>query len=106
MHQELRQNHMQDMDGNPAGGTSAATGLAISWQDGPLEVDGLRREPTGCFVETILDAVVGRIEFYQRSKFECPQNARALMHLRLALDALDERTAEREGRGVEGTHQL
>lgn len=93
-----------DADGNPAGGSTMATGISIRWQNGPLAVDGTRKEPNGAFVEDVIEAAIQRIEFYQRSKFHCLANAVALGHLYAAREALEERTRDRTDRGVEGTH--
>jgi hypothetical protein len=98
--------HATDESGNPAGGTTDARGFHIDWQNGPLAVDGVRREPNGAFVEDVIAAAIGRIRFYQASKFHCIHNAVALGHLLAAAEVLDERTADRERRGVEGTHQI
>ena len=105
MKSQIEQEHRTDANGNPAGGVTLGRGFAITWQDGPLVVDGVRREPTGAFVEDIIAAAIGRIEHYQASRFHCLHNAVALGHLRAAAEALAERTADREQRGVEGTHQ-
>lgn len=94
-----------DRDGNPAGGVVYATGLAITWQNGPLGRGEDRVEPNGAFVETVIRAAAQRIEFYQESKFHCVENAIALGHLRAALTVLEERTRGRERRAVEGTHE-
>ncbi len=77
----------------------------ISWQNGPLGRGDDRREPNGAFVEDVIQAVIGRIEFYQQSEFACIENSVALTHLRKSLQALDERTKDRETRDVEGTHE-
>lgn len=100
----LEQDHYTDENGNPAGGYSGGRGFKIYWQDGPLAVDGVRKDPNGAFVEDIIDAAIGRIEFYQSSKFHGIHNAVALGHLKAALEVLNERTRDRECRGVEGTH--
>lgn len=105
MRQVITSSHFDDADGNPAGGTTTATGLTIAWQNGPLAVDGERREPNGCFVETVIAAAVDRLEYYQRGKFACRENALAVTSLAHALEWLRQRTAGREQRGVEGTHQ-
>jgi hypothetical protein len=97
--------HHLDENGNPAGGYTNGVGFTIIWQNGPLAVDGVRREPNGAFVEHVLCAVIGRIEFYQESKFHCIHNAVALGHLKAAAEVLAERTRDRESRGVEGTHE-
>lgn len=92
-------------DGKPAGGHTSGRGIEIEWQNGPLAVDGVRREPTGAFVEDVIAAAIGRIAYYQQSQFHCIHNAVALGHLLAAAEVLHERTADRESRGVEGTHQ-
>lgn len=107
MIQDLEQDHIVDGDGNPSGGWATAIGLEINWQDGPLGRGEDRREPNGTFVETVITAVIGRLEFYQTAsdgKFECAANSVAIGHLRIALGELNARTAEREAREVEGTH--
>lgn len=94
-----------DKDGNPAGGDVVGTGLTIEWQDGPLGRDADRIKPNGAFVETVIDAVIRRIEFYQKSKFSCRENAIAITKLEEALMWLNSRTQRRERQGVEGTHE-
>lgn len=102
----IKQAHTVDDSGNPAGGATSGTGIRIYWQNGPLAVDGVRREPNGAFVEDVVDAAIGRIEFYQSSRFHCLENAVALGHLRAAMEVLAERTRGREARGVEGTNRI
>lgn len=102
----ITEEHRVDNRGRPAGGTTYGTGFTIDWQNGPLAVDGVRREPNGAFVEGIIEAAIGRIEFYQDSQFHGIHNAVALGHLYAALEVLIERTRDRTDRGVEGTHQL
>lgn len=102
----MTENHFVDADGNPAGGTTFGRGFAIAWQNGPLVAGGRRSEPNGAFVEDIIQAAIGRIEFYQASQFVCQTNADALESLRTAISHLQRRTAIRESQGVEGTHCL
>lgn len=119
--------HWTDDQDRPAGGVSSGRGFTISWQNGPLgrhsgdcllpdptrkfspdgvcAVDCTRREPNGAFVEDVIQAVIGRIEFYQASGFACDENAEAVKHLDLAAHALALRTRSRENKGVEGTHE-
>ena len=94
-----------DTNGNPAGGITCGKGFTISWQNGPLGRGEERREPNGAFVETIIAAVKDRLEFYQKSRFNCEANAIAITHLEAALTVLNERTKDREVRNVEGTHE-
>ncbi len=108
MLQDISIQNYLDVDDNPAGGYVEGLGLAIRWQEGPLEINdkGERLDPNGCFVETIIDAAISRLEFYQESKFNCDENAAALLNLKAALEQLQSRTKDREKRGVEGTHKL
>jgi hypothetical protein len=106
MRSEVHHNNLSDDQGRPAGGETHGRGFRIDWQNGPLAVDGVRREPNGAFVEDIIEAAIGRIEFYQRSEFDCIENAVALGHLKVAAEVLAERTRGRERRGVEGTHTI
>jgi hypothetical protein len=105
MKQKLIQQHFTDTDGNPTGGTTAGTGIGISWQNGPLGRGEDRKEPNGAFVEEVVEAAIGRLAFYQSSKFSCRENAVALTHLETALLWLQKRTQDREERQVEGTHE-
>ena len=95
--------HWMD-DGKPAGGVSSGRGFTISWQNGPLGNGSDRKEPNGAFVEDVIQAVLGRLRFYQLSEFACQSNAEAIDHLQSAAAALDSRTKDRESRGVDGTH--
>jgi len=54
----------------------------------------------------VIMAAKDRIEYYQNSRFACPENAEALEHLNKALAVLDARTKAREARKVEGTHKV
>lgn len=104
MKQELNQTHRLDDDGKPAGGLTTGVGLVIDWQDGPLGRGGDRREPNGAFVEGVIQAAIGRLEFYNEGEFRCRENSLAITHLEEALHWLESRTAKREEREVEGTH--
>lgn len=97
--------NLDDTAGNPAGGFVDGLGLHISWQNGPLNVGGNRRAPTGAFVETVIRAALQRLEYYNSGRFRCRENSLAITHLEEALHWLDHRTRSRVARGVEGTHQ-
>ena len=105
MKQVITESHENDSVGNPAGGTTSATGIWIKWQSGPLGRGADRKEPNGAFVEGVIQAAAGRLAHYQASRFACTENAEALAHLEKALAILEARTAAREARAVEGTHQ-
>lgn len=104
MRSAIIEQHNTDEQGRPAGGTTVGRGFAIEWQNGPLAVDGVRREPNGAFVEDVIAAVVGRLKHYQSTQFACHWNEQAIVALESALSYLDARTKERTERGVEGTH--
>jgi len=106
MKQEFGAMNYRDEYDSPAGGYVTGVGLSIVWQKGPLVVDGVRVNPNGAFVETVIAAAVQRIEEYQDSKFACDENHNALIYLDLALASLESRTKAREARGVEGTHTV
>jgi|ERR1035437_945717 hypothetical protein len=106
MLQKITENHINDEEGRPAGGTTTGTGIGIQWQDGPLAVDGERKEPTGAFVEGVIQAAIGRLEYYNSGQFRCRENSLAITHLEEALHWCQHRTAAREARGVEGTHEI
>jgi hypothetical protein len=107
MKQKITETHEIDMIGNPAGGATTSNGIAITWQNGPLGRGAEREEPNGAFVEGVLQAAIGRLQFYQTAsggKFTCRENAIALTKIEEALMWLEKRTADREARRVEGTH--
>ena len=107
--QDLLSRHESDSNGNPAGGLTTATGLEISWQNGqngPLGRDSDRKEPNGCFVETVIMAAISRLNYYQEAKFACSENREAIVYLQSALQSLKNRTLQREARSVEGTHEV
>ena len=106
MQTPITENHFTDANGNPAGGATFGEGFAIAWQNGPLGRDGERKAPNGAFVENIIAAAIGRLEFYQNSRFRCDENARALTYLKSALQECNARTQKREARKVEGTHAV
>lgn len=105
METPIHERHRLDKDGRPSGGVTVGRGFTIAWQDGPLGTGEDRIEPNGAFVEDVITAAIGRMEHYQASEFNCDLNAEALRHLVAARDALRSRTADREDRGVEGTHE-
>lgn len=105
MNQKITGRHENDENGNPAGGCTSGTGIEIHWQNGPLNRGAERLEPNGAFVEGVIAAALDRLEYYQTSKFACRENALAITKLQEALHWCQHRTAQREARGVEGTHE-
>lgn len=104
MQQVIEEKHDVDENGNPAGGETRSLGISITWQNGPLGRGADRKPPNGAFVEGVISAALGRLEFYQAGKFKCRENALAITKLQEALMWLDYRTRDREKREVEGTY--
>ena len=86
-------------EGMPYGGRANGIGIIVKFQTGP--VDG---QNNGCFVEDLLIVAKERLEYYQKSKFKCDANQKAIEGIMTAINALENRTKERTERGVEGTH--
>lgn len=68
-------------------------------KDGKLVIDS-----EGTTNEEVLRVLIDRMEYLQ-GELPCRDNEDALMHLRLALKAHDDRTGDRRARGVEGTNR-
>ena len=92
------------VDDKPAGGHAWGPGFSISWQDKPLGQGQDAEEATGAFVETVVQAALDRLEFYQAGPFECNENDEAIVYLENALGAMVRRTKRRVADGTEGTH--
>lgn len=105
MRSKIHSHQFTDVNGSPTGGHTFGNGFAIAWQNSPLGRGEQRGEPNGTFIEDIIAAASDRLEFYQRSKFACQENADVIDHLQSALAILNGRTARREKQQVEGTHQ-
>lgn len=67
-----------------------------------LNEDGTSTD--GTTLEAVLRCLVGRLEDLNK-KFPCRENAIAITKMQEARMWLDERTADRKKRGVEGKHQ-
>ena len=106
MRTQVKSNNWKDANDNPAGGCSFGNGFAISWQNGPLGTGADRKEPNGAFVEDVIVAALDRLKFYQESRFNCQENADAILALEVALQHLNNRTSKRVIRQVEGTHSV
>ena len=74
----------------------------ITFQNGPIQAVG---GVNGGFQEDLLAIVQDRLQHFQKGDYACRDNAVALTKLQEATMWLNKRTAERERRGVEGTHE-
>lgn len=106
MDQKITSYHEVDPEGNPGGGNTKGVGISINWQDGPLGRGVDRKEPNGAFVEGVIKAALGRLKFYESSKFACMENLAAIEALEVALSWCNLRTKARERKGIEGTHNV
>lgn len=73
----------------------------VSFQNGPIKENGVN----GCHQEDLLAIVIHRLECFQSGPFACRENRLALACCESALDMLNNRTKDRQDRGVEGTNQ-
>lgn len=73
----------------------------VLFQNGPIAEAGVN----GVTHEALLAILIDRLERFQEGPYQNEYNGEALNHLRLSLEALHNRTRERQSRGVEGTHQ-
>lgn len=79
--------------------------LRFKFHEGPL-AGASAGDVNGVMLENLLAIVIDRLEMHQRSKYHCPENQEALEACRNAVGFLKARTAAREARNVEGTHEL
>ena len=90
----------------PRGGMTTGPGMTLVWQDGHIARDGRGNpidEANGTFVEDVVIAAIGRLEFYQATAFPCEENTAALEHLNAALDIMIKRRDRRTEQGTIGT---
>lgn len=82
---------------------SASNGrTAIKFQTGAVGEVGFN----GLQIEDLIAICIDRLEGFQSGAFACRENGEAILHLNHAMVALNERTAARLARGVEGTHKV
>lgn len=75
----------------------------IIFQNGPI---GSGDSPNGITNEALLAIVIDRLEAFNAGPYKCRENALAITKLEEAVLWLNERTQDRERRGVEGTMQV
>lgn len=98
----LNQQEQETLDGSPSTVRDAAGYVNIKFQCGPVQEHGVN----GTSIENVIDLLVARLEGFQKGPFACRTNALAITNLQQARMWLEERTRERERRGVEGTNQV
>lgn len=70
----------------------------VKFQQGPVGEAGVN----GCSNEDLLGIVMHRLAGFQSGPFPCNENGVALQHVQAALHWLQQRTLDRQARGVEG----
>ena len=70
--------------------------INIQWQKGVSSEFGVN----GCRPEQVIDEVVNRLLVFQAGPLACEENELAIKHLRLASEALVDRTKRRAEQGV------
>lgn len=73
--------------------------LLVMFQNGPIYGP---QDFNGLTNEALMAVLIHRMEGFVGGPFQHPKNHEALLHLKLALDALQARTSERQLRKVEG----
>ncbi len=81
-----------------------AVNLNVNFQNGPINADG--NGVNGVQNEDLLAIVIDRLQGFQSGPYKCPENAAALECCQHAMKVLQERTAKRVARQVEGTHTV
>ena len=72
--------------------------MLVLFQNGPINEVGVN----GITQEVLLSIIIDRLRSFQAGPYSSEMNSVALIHCRVALDALKSRTRERLARGVEG----
>ena len=85
----------------PPDGMDSPSICYITFQRGPVK----ENEVNGIYNEDLLAIVRDRLQGFQQGRYACPENGLALRDLERAIHWLNQRTAKREQRGVEGTSQ-
>jgi len=70
----------------------------VNFQNGPIQESGVN----GIQNEDLLAIVIDRLQGFQSGQYACERNEKALTSCLDALKNLEERTAERKARNVEG----
>ena len=104
MHDALRglnDEAQQAMDGSPAAVRDAAGYISIRFQCGPVGEKGVN----GTSIENVIDILIRRLEGFQKGPFSCPENDKAIVSLKTAILALEDRTKKRVAQDVEGKNE-
>lgn len=91
-----------DPDGNPAGGFFIGPGIALYWQDGPIQ-HGVQ---SGAQVNDVIVGAIERLNYLEGGRFACRENEEQLYHLRQALTIGMQRHNRRVRQGVKSKNEV
>ncbi|MEW9575481.1 hypothetical protein U9K47_08460 [Bacillus toyonensis] len=75
--------------------------INIKFQEGPIPENGVN----GAQIEDVIDALVDRLQGFQKGGYPCRENSLAITKLEEARLWLNERTRKRQVQGVEGKNE-
>ena len=94
--------HYQILSADEGPGTPRAMFCEVNFQNGPIKEAGVN----GVHNEDLLAIVLDRLVGFQSGRYNCSENSKAIVAIREAMCCLNDRTKERERRGVEGTNTI
>jgi hypothetical protein len=80
-------------------------GIKLFFQDGPIREHGTNGTTNEEVIQVLIDRIASLNEM-EDGKYACRENEWAILHLKVALQCLELRTAKRLERGVEGTSEV
>lgn len=89
----------EEMDGSPR--HVEGNGFTIDFQCGPIKEVGVN----GCQVDDILKVCLNRLKGFDRGPFRSRENSIAITKLEECIMWQEQRTKNREARGVEGKNE-
>lgn len=102
LEEHYKETGIDDNDGEPILASNSCLPYGIYFQRGPRkENDSLH----GILDTDLLEIVRDRLKSFQKGPYASDYNARALMHVELALEALNARVEDRTKRGVLGKNE-
>ncbi len=91
-------NHVYQFYVEPNQNNERGYTATIHFQNGPILEHGVN----GVTNESLLAVVADRLRGFQSGRFACRENGEALTHIEEAIHWLQQRTIQRQRRGVEG----
>ena len=101
----------EDGDGNPVGGSADfyhGNEDSHGWpfvESFRFQEGVISKGVNGLMIEDLIQVLIDRLNYFQKSQFSSDFNAEAVQHLGRAYDSLMKRRYDRERRGVLGKHE-